>query len=155
MDRPYSRCLILALLALALPALAVEHAGFPTGKWLLDKAGSRAMAAKSQILEIIKDDGEFLSFAIHQIGSDGNASLLQWNGDYGAEPRPVQGSAITFGVAHGAGGSILISGHQPDGGRFEEVCRVAPSKRHFQCDGMKWESDGKQSTYVEVYDLVQ
>jgi hypothetical protein len=32
--------LILALLAGAVLAMAADHAGFPTGKWLLDKAGS-------------------------------------------------------------------------------------------------------------------
>jgi hypothetical protein len=147
--------LILALLAGAVLAMAADDAGFPTGKWLLDKAGSQAVAAKSQILEIIKDDGKTLSFSIHQIESDGSASLLKWNGDYGAEPRPVEGRTITFAVAHGPDGSILISGHQPDGGRFQEVCRVAPNKRHFHCDGTKWARDGEQSTYLEVYDLVQ
>jgi len=143
----------MAMLAVAVPAMAADQAGFPTGTWILDEAGSRAMTAKSQTLEIIEDDGKSLSFLLHQIGRDGKFSDLAWQGVYGAAPRPVDGSSITFGIAHGPGGSILISGHQPDGGKFEEVCKVAPSRRHFQCNGTTWGSDGKQSTYVEVFDL--
>jgi len=153
MDKPRSHCALLALLAMAAPAMAAGHAGFPTGTWILDEAGSRASAAKSQVLKIVRDDGKYLSFSIRQIGRDGSASLLEWHGVYGAEPRPVEGGAITLGVAHGPSGSILISGHQPDGGKFEEVCRVASNRRHFQCDGSKWEGSGKRSTYRETYDL--
>jgi hypothetical protein len=155
MGRFLPRLVILAPLATGIPAVAAAQAGFPAGTWILDKTGSRAMAAQSQTLEIIKDDGKSLSFSLHQIGVDGSATLLRWNGAYGAPPRPVRGSALTFGVAHGSDGSILISGHQPNDGKFEEVCRVAPNKHHFQCDGTRWASDGKRTTYVEVFDLRQ
>jgi hypothetical protein len=155
MDSISPRRLIFAVLATAIPALAAAQTGFPMGTWILDKMGSRAMAAQSQILEIIKDDGKALSFTLRQVGVDGSTTLIQWNGVYGAPPRPVQGSALTFGVAHGSDGSILITGQQPDGDKFEEVCRIAPNKRHFQCDGTKSIRDGTRSTYTEVFDLRQ
>jgi hypothetical protein len=148
-----ARCLILALATLAGPALAGDLGGFPKGTWILDESQSKSMAAKSQTLTIIEDDGRTLSFTLLEPGADGTGKLLKWSGVYGEAPHLIEGTAITFGVAHGAHGAVLISGHRPQDITFEEKCRFAASKRHFRCDGTQWGGDGKKSTYVEIFDL--
>ena len=65
----------------------------------------------------------------------------------------IEGTRITFGVAHGANGSVVISGKRPEDITFEEKCRFAASKRHLRCDGTQWGRDGKKSTYIEIFDL--
>jgi len=150
---PYSRCLILAFATLATHAPAAVPSGFPLGTWISDEASSRSMGAKAQVLRITADDGRSLSFSLQETGSDGTTRVLKWSGVYGDAPHLIEGSAITFAVNHGPNGSILICGHRPEGIRFEEVCRVDPGRRRFRCDGTQWQSDGKQSTYVEIFNL--
>jgi hypothetical protein len=153
MLKPNVRCLILALATLAGPALAGDLGGFPKGTWILDQTRSKSMAAKSQTLTIIEDDGRVLSFTLLEPGADGTKTLLKWRGVYGEPPHLIEGSAITWGVAHGANGSVVIAGQRPEGITFQEKCRFAASKRHFRCDGTQRGHDGKKSTYIEIFDL--
>jgi hypothetical protein len=147
------RGLILALASLAGPALAGDLGGFPKGTWILDETRSKSMAAKSQTLTIIEDDGRVLSFTLLEPGADGTPKLLKWQGVYGEAPHLIEGRAITFGVAHGPNGSVLISGHRPEDITFRENCQFAPGRHHLRCAGTQWSSDGRKSTYLEIFDL--
>lgn len=147
------RRLMLVLAAAPMAALAGSPSGFPQGTWILDEAASRPLAATSQTLEIINDDGHSLSFNLKQTGENGAPAVLSWHGTYGGAARRIEGSSIMFAVTHGPGGSIIISGQLGDTGKLQEKCRIAPGRRRFRCDGTFWGSDGKKCTYVEIYDL--
>jgi hypothetical protein len=152
MNTAHIHCLTITLVTLAAPALGSDLSGFPTGLWKLNETDSKSMGATSQTLEILTDDGQKLSFVLRQKGADGT-TVLKWSGIYGQAPHPVEGSAITLAVAHGPNQSIRIFGQRPGGISYQEVCHVAPSKRHFRCDGSQLGSDGKRTAYVENYDL--
>jgi len=147
------RYLVLALATLAAPALAGSPVGFPQGTWILDEAASRPLAATSQALEVISDDGQTLSFTLRKTDETKSAKALSWSGAYGGAPHLIEGSSIMFCVAYGPNGSIVISGSLAEGGKFQEKCHVAPSRRRFRCDGTLWSDGGKKRTYVEIYDL--
>lgn len=142
-----------ALAAAPMAALAGGPGGFPQGTWLLDETASRPLAATSQALEIINDDGQSLSFNLKKTGENGATEVMSWHGTYGGAPHLIEGSSILFAVAHGPGGSILISGQLADTGKLKEKCHIAPDRQRFRCDGTFWGSDGKKRTYVEIYHL--
>jgi hypothetical protein len=145
--------LVVALAMLEAPALAGSPGGFPAGTWILDAAASKPLAATSQVLEIIADDGRSLTFSLHPTDADPTAKGLTWKGTYGSAPHPIEGSSILFGVAHGPHGSILISGRLGDGRPFHEKCHIAPSRRRLRCEGTVSGTDGSNTNYLEVYDL--
>jgi len=146
-------CLSVAAAIWSTTALGSSPSGFPPGVWRLNESNSKSMGARSQTLEIVRDDGQSLSFVLRQKDIDGTTSVLRWSGQYGDPPHSVEGGEVSLAVAHGPDHSIRIFGQRTGGINYQEICRVAPNKRRFRCDGSQWGDNLPRNTYVEIYDL--